>query len=340
MVKEFFSVHKYVVQNNRMGFYSWAMENGYAHIYDLVSKEWVNLDNYNNDRVPLEIVSQEYNQIASLIDEPNLGLKVVQNYNLQRSPFYYVMKFSLEPILSRNIELPEILVLRMASHYYGMMTEVVAMHCEEYNHNIVVDFKPNLPELVSKHQIEGMMFAFSRLVHNFIDKRPVGVQFTHQQEVVNSELYHQTFYCQPTFSHDMNKLIYRTSAITHESDYPLLINPIIHAIKMQFPQMLFNEMVRIILQVTLGFISPTRENIARTLSVSIRTMQRRLKEEGMNFNDILLEVRKNRIHHYLNYSQLTLDKISLLLGYKATSQFHKAFRSWFGLTPKEYRAKI
>lgn len=267
-----FSVHKYVIQNNRMGFYSWAIENDYGHIYDLVSQEWVNLENYSNDRIPLEIVSQEYNQIASLIDEPNLGLKVVKNYNLQRSPFYYVMKFSLDPILSRNIKLPEILVLRMASYYYGMMTEVVSMRCQEYNHSIVVDFQPNLPELVSKHQVEGMMFAFSRLIHNFICKRPISVQFTHQQKIVNNELYHSTFGCQPTFSHDMNKLIYKTSSITHEIDYPLLINPIIHAIKIQFPKMSVNEMVRIILQVTLGFISPTRENIAKTLSMSIRTM--------------------------------------------------------------------
>lgn len=324
-----------------MGFYLWAIENGYCEVYETISKQWANLDDFPDDRVPLEIVSQEYNLIASLVDEPNLGLKVVKSYNFQKSPFYHVLKLSLKPILSKNIELPEILVLRMVSHYYNIITEVVSMDYEEYNQNIVINFKPNLPDLISKHQIEGIMFGFCRLIDNIVQKWPNKVQFTHQQETVNTVLYQSTFNSIPSFSHENNQLIYNLSTNnTHEIDYPVLINPIIHAIKKQFPDMSFNEMIKIILQVTLGFVYPTRENVANTLSMSIRTLQRRLNEEGFNFNEILLEVRKSRASQYLSYQQLTLDQISLLLGYKAKSQFLKAFRSWFGMTPKEYRAKM
>jgi len=76
------------------------------------------------------------------------------------------------------------------------------------------------------------------------------------------------------------------------------------------------------------------------LSISIRTLQRRLDEEGHTFNELLLEVRKQRVVEYLSYQQITVEQLSLLLGYKAKSQFLKAFRTWFGVTPKEYRAKI
>lgn len=335
-----FSVHKYIIENNRASLYLWALENEQLDIYNSIFKEWVDLDDFHNDRVPLNIISQEYNNIALLFNEPNLGLKVVQKYDSQRSPFFHALKLSLEPILFKDIELPKSLVLRMACHYYSIITEVASMDYNEFNHNIVISFQPNLPNLISKHQIEGIMFGFARLVNNFINKWPERIQFTHQQEIVNTELYLSTFNRIPTFSHERNQLTYDIPISNYDNDYPLLIKPIIHNLKHQFPETTFNEMIKIILQVTLGFIHPTRKNIANSLSMTVRTLQRRLSDEGVNFNDLLLDVRKTRVNHYLSYRHLTLEKISLLLGYKAKSQFLNAFKSWFGMTPKEYRAKM
>ena len=63
MKKKKFTVHKYIVQNNRMGFELWASQNNKSHIYDSISKEWVNLDDFSGDRIPLELVSNEYKKI-------------------------------------------------------------------------------------------------------------------------------------------------------------------------------------------------------------------------------------------------------------------------------------
>ena len=340
MKKKKFTVHKYIVQNNRMGFELWASQNNKSHIYDSISKEWVNLDDFSGDRIPLELVSNEYKKIAKLADEPNLGLKVVKNYIVNPSPFTQILKLALNPILSRNIELPKILVLRLICRYYGIITEVVSMECYEFNQHILINFKPNIPELISEHQIEGIMFGFTRLVNNLLQKWPNQVQFTHIPEKIDLELYKSTFNNEPLFTQEQNQLSYYFSEDIYDINYPLLINLIIHALKKQFPEMPFIEMIKILLQATLGFISPSRKNIADAFSISVKTLQRRLNYDGVTFNELLLEVRKNRVHDYLSYRQFTLEQISLLLGYKAKSQFLKAFRSWFGITPKEYRAKM
>ncbi|MND76079.1 HTH-type transcriptional regulator VirS [compost metagenome] len=76
------------------------------------------------------------------------------------------------------------------------------------------------------------------------------------------------------------------------------------------------------------------------MNISIKTLQRRLNNESTTFNDILLEIRKKRVIEYLETEQFTSQQISTLLGYKAKSQFLKAFQIWFGMTPKEYKARI
>lgn len=335
-----FTVHKYVVQNNRMGLYIWASQNNKSPIYEASAKTWVDLESFNGDRIPLKIVSLEYKNIADLANEPNLGLKVVQLSNLKKSPFYKVLTLALNPILLVDIEIPQILVLRLASRYFGIMTEAAIINCQEFNDSTIITFTPTLPDHISYHQIEGAMFGFARLVGNLMHTFPNLVQFTHTPETVDHKIYQDLFHCLPLFKQDQNQLTYNFPKSSHEVNYPILINPVIHALKKQFPDMPLAKVVNIILLVTLGFVSPTRQNIADALSISIRTLQRRLEEEGHTFNELLLEVRKQRVVEYLSYQQITVEQLSLLLGYKAKSQFLKAFRTWFGVTPKEYRAKI
>ena len=59
MSKKEFSVHKHIVTNNRKGFYLWAMKNNKIGLFEQVSKDWVALDRFDGDRIPLKIVSQE-----------------------------------------------------------------------------------------------------------------------------------------------------------------------------------------------------------------------------------------------------------------------------------------
>ena len=60
------------------------------------------------------------------------------------------------------------------------------------------------------------------------------------------------------------------------------------------------------------------------------------KETGRKFTEILLEKRMERAVLLLKNTPLSVEEITVMLGYSNTSNFYKAFREYYGTTPREY----
>lgn len=60
------------------------------------------------------------------------------------------------------------------------------------------------------------------------------------------------------------------------------------------------------------------------------------QEMGLTFSDILLEKRMERAVLLMRHTPLSLEEIAALLGYSNHSNFYKAFKSYYGMTPREY----
>jgi AraC-like DNA-binding protein len=80
------------------------------------------------------------------------------------------------------------------------------------------------------------------------------------------------------------------------------------------------------------------ELVAKRLGVTVRSLQRRLKEEGSSFNDVREQVRKDLSRRYLD-ENLSIAEISFLLGFSEPSAFFRAFKRWTGQTPNEARRR-
>ena len=78
----------------------------------------------------------------------------------------------------------------------------------------------------------------------------------------------------------------------------------------------------------------------RSLRLSRRTLQRRLKAERTSFQKVLEEVRRELAVNYLSDARLKSFDIAMLLGYSNLSTFTTAFKSWYDLPPAQYRAKF
>jgi AraC-like DNA-binding protein len=85
---------------------------------------------------------------------------------------------------------------------------------------------------------------------------------------------------------------------------------------------------------------PKREQVALSLHLSQRTLQRRLQEERTSFQALLDETRRQLAEQYLGQPRMTLLEIAYLLGFADPSNFFRAFRRWFDVTPGEYRARL
>ena len=83
--------------------------------------------------------------------------------------------------------------------------------------------------------------------------------------------------------------------------------------------------------------SPKLETVARQLAMSPRTLQRRLKDEGVVFNDLLDHLRFRAAKDYLAQRDIAGSEVAYLLGFAEPSSFNHAFKCWTGQTPTEYR---
>ena len=83
----------------------------------------------------------------------------------------------------------------------------------------------------------------------------------------------------------------------------------------------------------------TIDKLAGKLNISRRTLQRRLSDRDTNFLNILQEVRSKVALRYLSDSSLGITEIAFLLGYADQGSFSSAFKSWHGVSPRDYRRK-
>jgi len=79
------------------------------------------------------------------------------------------------------------------------------------------------------------------------------------------------------------------------------------------------------------------ENVARSLGMSERTLARNLSDEGLNFTEILQQLRHDLAVRHLNDRKLHVSKIAWLLGFHEVSAFTHAFKRWTGKTPRQMR---
>jgi len=81
------------------------------------------------------------------------------------------------------------------------------------------------------------------------------------------------------------------------------------------------------------------QSVSRKLAVSVRTLQRRLQDEGTSFQQTLDTLRQSLAQHYLRNTEMSSAEISFLLGFEDSNSFARAFQSWTGKTPQTVRLK-
>lgn len=80
--------------------------------------------------------------------------------------------------------------------------------------------------------------------------------------------------------------------------------------------------------------------VAARLSMSKRTLQRRLEEEGGNYRVLVNKTREDLAKHYLLRTELSVGEIGFLLGFEDPNSFFRSFHGWTGKTPEAFRKLI
>jgi AraC-like DNA-binding protein len=82
---------------------------------------------------------------------------------------------------------------------------------------------------------------------------------------------------------------------------------------------------------------PSMEAIAAKLGIDVRTLRRKLLEEGNSFRSVKDSIRRNIAIEYLQQTQMSIEEVSTALGFSDAVGFRRAFRRWTGKYPRYYR---
>ncbi|MCV6625435.1 MAG: helix-turn-helix transcriptional regulator, partial [Cellvibrionaceae bacterium] len=79
--------------------------------------------------------------------------------------------------------------------------------------------------------------------------------------------------------------------------------------------------------------------VAASLNMSRHTLARRLRAGGSNYAQILERVRRDRALELLSQAQLSIEQVAERLGFAEVGSFSRAFKSWRGQSPRDYRRR-
>ena len=171
---------------------------------------------------------------------------------------------------------------------------------------------------------------------------PKEMRFSHKKpEYV--EVYKQHFRCPLKFNQNEDAMVIESTVgeKTIAGSYPYLKN-ILMDYSEKFLERLdarkqFQDDVRKIIADLLPKALVDIERVSERLNMSRWTLTRKLKKEGTTFKDLLIGLRKELAKKYLENKKLSTIEIAFLLGYSEASAFQRAFKSWTGMNPSEYR---
>jgi AraC-like DNA-binding protein len=185
------------------------------------------------------------------------------------------------------------------------------------------------------HELNGLLFK---------KLYPKSVSFARPLE--NPEEYERVLRCRPQENAKINQISFdiaywdeRIITANHEHQKLLLSqsgvwqnNPI--------AKQLFKDRVYNYIRANSYLKMVTLEDLAGNFNLSPRTLQRKLQNEEINFQQLADEARKNLALMYMKNDSFQITEISAMLGYNELSAFIRAFKRWTGMPPSNYQKTL
>lgn len=234
-----------------------------------------------------------------------------------------------------------------AFRYGPIVNEGVQLHRRPNSFAIEFSYV-GIRRLLDRHQIEFWVTACLRLSRLFTGREliPLYVGFLHQPEGDVSEM-ERYFGCDLDFGASKDFIAFDMQ----DARLPLLsADPYLNKFLVDYFEdaMAGRQATRQSLRTRVeNAITPrlpqgtmSINNVANDLGMSVRTLSRRLADEGLTFSTILEELRFTLANRYLQNNTLSISQIAWLLGYAEVSSFAHAFQRWTGNSPTSVRKQL
>ena len=83
----------------------------------------------------------------------------------------------------------------------------------------------------------------------------------------------------------------------------------------------------------------SKEDVAKELYMSVRTLHNKLERLNTNYQQVLDDTRQELAEQYMQQQQRSISEVAYLLGFSDCSNFSRAFKRWTGESPSWFRSR-
>lgn len=238
-------------------------------------------------------------------------------------------------------------VLHGLSRYMVTRSQVEKVEISVSGWLVTISYQITDPTIIPRRQdaefsLAAMLSCIRDLTASAVS--PVRVDFEHAPPK-DLSAHREVFHCPLQFNQDSNRLYFNKTVLdlpVRTANKRLLqaLQPFLEEqrkLRSQPVSLLGEVSQAIAAELRLGRVGVVQ--VADSLHMSVRTLQRRLGELDLEFGKLVEDVRRALALEYVGNSSYRLTDVALMLGYTEASSFSRAFRRWTELTPREYRKK-
>jgi AraC-like DNA-binding protein len=283
-----------------------------------------------------DVVNAILLECASLSADENFGLRMVELAGPSELGVYgYLLKNA--PTVGEALEI--------ACRYYPTFYRGATLRLSVGRGVVRLTYRTKARSALSaRHDNEWSLGFFVHVIRRgtSADWTPASASFTHPApEDVSEQI--QLFGANLHFGQATNCIEFPADVLgcrVNETDRNLLRVLIQHADglldRMQNEERLADQVRLLILEhLDRGLGDATA--VARKLGISVSTLKRRLKEDGVSYRELRDRVVRDLAQSALRETQVPISEIALRVGYSELSAFDRAFSRLAGMTPRQYR---
>jgi AraC-like DNA-binding protein len=276
-----------------------------------------------------------YRALAEIAGDPAIGLELGTEDRAERYD-----PIAIAALCTRSLRDA---LQRLAR--YKQLTCPEEIELVERNSECAVHFKWLLAHEPEPPALVDTCFAWVMSVARRGTGKPVRPKHVeYQRASAHREVYESYFGCPVKFRAERNLLVFRKEDVdapllTYNAELLAMVAPQLEAeLTERRAGQTTSQQAKSVLKRLLAGQRPGLQDVARELRMSTRTLQRRLTEESVSFQHLMKEARHELARHYLLNSTLELNETAYLLGYEDANSFFRAFHSWEGTSPGDWRS--
>lgn len=295
----------------------------------------LSLESKPRARYPFDRVAAAWARAAELTGNPHLGLEVAEH--CRPTDFHGLsVAFLASPNLRKALE--------RFSRYHVVVNTSFVMRLEQgHDHLDLVCPTINISGTARRVIQDARAAVVVDLCRTGADGvlDPLRVEFTYPAPEHDSE-YRALFRCPVAFGAPEWRLSFRASDVDRpflasNRELALANDQVLDSMCKGLRQDDLASRVKLAMVHELPSGTPSEEAVAKAVSMSTRSLQRRLAEEATSFTALLAVVRRELAEQYVENPKIPVTEISYLLGFSDVSSFSRAFKRWTGRSPAASR---